>query len=664
MMEAPPPRQNITLGDIGNVVDISNNNNNIEFMSCMDDENDTTDDATTNSGVERDHDPCGTTATTATTTTASSSVPPPMFENILVVPQRLTKHAQKILFPLRASPLSYHLEGRFGSRTHRIDENHMGIPLLDSIGMILDLASRHSELDDLIHHTDDVRICHNLYMPPPRHRAREPPEIDGRIHPERQQSIAINDSSITESPTSSFLSSPPTSTTPPSSQSPLFTYAELFAGMGGFGVALDALGGRCVFCSELEEHLRAVYRHNFVTLPNHRQQQQEEEEEQRGRNGNTEQDPPPIFDIPIFGDIYQVDNSDFPQSLDLLVGGFPCQPFSALGEQPGLDCPRNRGNLFQQIVRCLNASRPKAFLLENVPGLLTMTETYKIIVQALADAGYDVMTEVCSSRGLTATGRKRLFFVGLRKTDDRPTSTKRDEYIDGNVSHKVDGSCSTPSDLTPTKAFDFPFVPDLRIRSRDVLDYDDLPAEELEILRLSDDTFEQLLNGGHWRAHNLAWPNKSCETLISHYGNAVGRGESQLVPCSAPHNPRRFSVRECARLMGFPNSYEFLEPRQHQSPMGYRKEHYRMIGNAVCPPLVAALAGAVLNHIQFDDDPSLNEWDWIQRGRDVAIQLALAATRPKPARLPRGCLLPSEYAKYGSSPSPPGDTDGCSIGTE
>jgi hypothetical protein len=72
--------------------------------------------------------------------------------------------------------------------------------------------------------------------------------------------------------------------------------------------------------------------------------------------------------------------------------------------------------------------------------------------------------------------------------------------------------------------------------------------------------------------------------------------------------------------------------------------------------MVAALAGAVLDHIHFDDS-ALDEWDWVQRGRDIAIQLALAATRPRPARLPRGCLLPSEYAKYESPP----DTNGMMV---
>ena len=317
-----------------------------------------------------------------------------------------------------------------------------------------------------------------------------------------------------------------------------------------------------------------------------------------------------------------------PLSVFVVSLGFPCQPFSALGEQPGLDCPKS-GNLFMEIVRVLNVSRPKAFLLENVPGLLTMTETYETIVNALKNAGYDVATECVSSRGLTATSRKRLFFVGLRRGDFPQGDRARPA-----LEHSTDR-------MRPDrKDFLFPFIPDLQIKARDVLDYDEILPHELDILRIADQTFEQLLNSRRWRPHSLAWPNKSIDTVTSHYGNAVGRGETQLVPCAAPHSPRRFSTRECARVMGFPNSYEFLPPGEQQSPMAYRKMIYRMCGNAVCPPVIAALAGSVLDCC---DIPGRSDTDWIQFGRSIAIALVLEATREVPVSLPRGCLVLGDF---------------------
>ncbi|KAG7372234.1 C-5 cytosine-specific DNA-methylase [Nitzschia inconspicua] len=520
---------------------------------------------------------------------------------VLVVPRKLTKHAQEILYLRKAIPMSWHLEGRFGSRTFRVDDLHMGIPVLDKV-LFFETVDRFPDLREFIG-LPNVMLRHQKFVEPPKHRTKEMPCIDARHHPERAPEGFDLDVALEEARKISLH---------PTRSKPLFTYAELFAGMGGFGVALDALGGRCIFCSEIEKHLREVYHHNFVTIPN------------RAMAAASD-----LIDVTIHGDICKVPDSAFPKSLDLLVAGFPCQPFSALGEQPGFDCPKS-GNLFLEIVRCLRVSKPKAFLLENVPGLLTMAETYTTIIKALEAAGYDVSTEVVAARGLTATGRKRLFFVGLRRQRDaeQPELT----HCSAHNGHRE---------------YQFPFIPDLQLKSRDVIDYDELTVEEIDILRLSEEMFQQLLDSGRWRTSSLAWPNKILETMTSHYGNAVGRGESQLVPCRAPLNPRRFSVRECSRIMGFPASYEFMPPYHLQTPMGYCKMIYRMVGNAVCPPLVAALAGSVLDctDIELPQSPDGTN-DWVVRGRLVAIALAKAATRAQPAPVPRGCLTPIEYSYY------------------
>lgn len=446
-------------------------------------------------------------------------------------------------------------EGRFGSRTYRVDEKHMGLPIL-SKDVLHQQAAKHPKLKELIDNPDVSVATLPFYR---THRFKEPPEFDARMHPERE----INGSQSSEIPRSK-------------PETPLFTYAELFAGIGGFGVALEALGGQCVFMSELEDHIRALYCHNLHATKVH-------------------------------GDIYKVKDSEFPEELDLVVGGFPCQPFSALGTQAGFDCEKGRGYLFLEIIRLMKKSRPKGFLLENVPGLLTMKETFEAIVDAFGKAGYQVTAEVCTARGLTATQRKRLFLVGIR--DDIAKSTK--------------------------KPFEFPFIPDLKLRAENILDYDELPQEELDILRLSDSTFQQLLSSRRWRPASMAWPNRTLDTITSHYGNAVGRGESQLVPCCSPHNPRRYSIRECARLMGFPNSYKFLPQRENQGDMAYRKENYRMFGNAVCPPLMAILAGAVLATCDADNGTV----EWGERGHNIAIQLAESCTRGGPVDLPVGCKI-------------------------
>ena len=115
----------------------------------------------------------------------------------------------------------------------------------------------------------------------------------------------------------------------------------------------------------------------------------------------------------VAGDIQEVHASAIPQH-DILVAGFPCQPFSALGTQPAFD--DDRGLLFREIVRVLEASQPKFFLLENVPGLLRCDDgrVLETIREELSQAGYDVLVETVNAKALTAQARKRVFIIGFR----------------------------------------------------------------------------------------------------------------------------------------------------------------------------------------------------------------------------------------------------------
>ena len=404
----------------------------------------------------------------------------------------------------------------------------------------------------------------------------------------------------------------------------------MFAGIGGFGIALEALGGRCVFCSELDELCRMVYATNL--LHHHHSSS-------NSNNNNTQDRTSQSI---MHGDIYKVPDEAFPKpgTLDLLVGGFPCQPFSSLGQQPGLDCPD--GHLFLQIVRVLRISQPSTFLLENVPGLLQMTDTVKVIVQALEDCGYYVTMEICDARCLTATTRKRLYIVGLRRQPSSsplpPPPQQQDQQP--NIS-ATKSSIHTNPRVSSGDPFQFPYIPDLGLRARDVIDYELLDVDDEDLLRISDEQLHRLNTEKYWKPAHLAWPNTIIDTLVSHYGKSIARGHSQLVPGSArslsnnkctgsattSSNPRRFTPRECARLMGFPNSY-ILPPSTnvHQCPMAYNKEWYQMFGNAVCPPIIAAIAGAVLD--RCPDHVRAAQTDWIEFGRTIAVQLAYDAILP------------------------------------
>lgn len=521
------------------------------------------------------------------------SAPPK--ENVLHLPPRLTKSAYQTLLSTHVAPRQWHLEGRYGSRTHKVDGTANGIPVLHDRRTLEDISLSSPELKQLLD-TKGVDVVEKDFVH--NHRSKQDsPDIDARVHPELEPANFVLPSIVPKQLGASD-----------GWGESLFTYAEMFGGIGGFGVALDRLGGACTFYSEIDERCRETYSLNFDTKSSC-----------------------------IHGDIYDVPDEAFPQNLDMLVAGFPCQPFSALGDQPGFDCEKGRGQLFLQIVRALKLSKPKCFLFENVPGLLGMKDTLDVILSAFRGAGYRVSAEVCSARGLTATIRKRLFFVGVREDLVKSNALNASDVPKEKTATDTKQDDATAS-LLDTSFFQFPYIPDLKLCCHDIIDYDELPAAELDVLRLSESTWDQLSQNKKWKPANLAWPNRHCDTLTSHYGNAVGRGDSQLVPSSCPHPPRRFSVRECARLMGFPNTFTFSGIRPEQGEMAHRKEGYRMVGNAVCPPLIAVLAGSVLNAAGIGLGARSDDHDLTAKGRRVAVDLACAVLR-SPVALPAGCLV-------------------------
>lgn len=273
-----------------------------------------------------------------------------------------------------------------------------------------------------------------------------------------------------------------------------FTFIELFAGIGGFKVGLEHLGGKCVFASEIDDNARAVYKLNHGHFPD--------------------------------GDIRAIDAKDIPDH-DILTAGFPCQPFTRIGVQDGLN--EAKGQLFWDIVRILKCKRPRAFLLENVPGLLTTDDgnALKTILTALdEEAGYVVRYQGINSRILVPQNRNRIYFVGIRKDLDRGT-------------------------------FRFPFVPDLKRRFEDVNEPEAV-IDRIERFTLTDDKWlkvKKLTAYPGAMKQRLVWPDLPTRTIISHY-RKDWKKHSQLVPRRPPNPPRFFTDRECARLQGFPESFQ------------------------------------------------------------------------------------------------------------
>ena len=166
----------------------------------------------------------------------------------------------------------------------------------------------------------------------------------------------------------------------------MFKFIDLFSGIGGFHQGASWAGGKCVLASDIDKIANQTYKENYGIEPK--------------------------------GDIYEIKGKDIP-NFDLLCAGFPCQAFSQVGQRKGLE--DERGILIFQVLRILNEKHPKAFILENVKGLLSIQggEIYKMIVEKLEDEGYKVYTKVLEAKDYgTPQLRKRLFFVGIRKDID------------------------------------------------------------------------------------------------------------------------------------------------------------------------------------------------------------------------------------------------------
>jgi len=162
-------------------------------------------------------------------------------------------------------------------------------------------------------------------------------------------------------------------------------FFDLFAGIGGFRVGLEAHGHECIGSCEIDKYARKIYAKNFGHEPR-------------------------------FKDVREIETKDLPE-FDILCAGFPCQSFSIVGNRKGFE--DKRGNLFFEIVRLAKEKRPPILLLENVQGLLSHEkgETFRVIVQTLDELGYDVEWQLLNSRYFVPQSRARLYIIGhLRRS--------------------------------------------------------------------------------------------------------------------------------------------------------------------------------------------------------------------------------------------------------
>jgi DNA (cytosine-5)-methyltransferase 1 len=309
-----------------------------------------------------------------------------------------------------------------------------------------------------------------------------------------------------------------------------FTFIDLFAGIGGMRLGLEANGGECLFTSEWDRWSQKTYAANFDDIPS--------------------------------GDITKIPIEEIPDH-DILAAGFPCQPFSlagvskknSLGREHGFK-DKTQGTLFFNVASIIEAKRPSMFLLENVKNLRGHDKgrTYKVIMETLQQLGYWVHSEVIDARHWVPQHRERIFLVGF----DR----------------KIYG------DFVP---FNFPAPPEKRRVLGEILDVD---VEDRYVL--SDKLWQYLQDyaakhreKGNGFGFGLVDGGSVTRTLSARYH----KDGSEILISRNGSNPRRLTPRECARLMGFPD--DFIIPVSDT-------QAYRQFGNAVVVPLVRDIVAAML----------------------------------------------------------------------
>ena len=317
-----------------------------------------------------------------------------------------------------------------------------------------------------------------------------------------------------------------------------YRFIDLFAGIGGMRLAFEAAGGQCVYSNEWNKYSQKTYFTNFGVQPD--------------------------------GDITKVKAEDIPDH-DILVAGFPCQPFSiagvskknSLGRATGFE-DKTQGTLFFDVCRILKAKRPRAFMLENVKNLCSHDKgrTFAVIKESLAELNYQVFFDILDGRQYVPQHRERIVIVGFDQ--------KR-------YGEKIDFTFRLSPPERP------PVV-------RDILE--DAPDEKYT---LSDKLWTYLQNyaakhkeAGNGFGYGIAPPDGVTRTISARYY----KDGSEILIGQEGRNPRRLTPRECARLQGFPETF--------QIPVS-DTQAYRQFGNSVVVPLMADVAGLILSKLEALD---------------------------------------------------------------
>ena len=320
-----------------------------------------------------------------------------------------------------------------------------------------------------------------------------------------------------------------------------FTFIDLFAGVGGIRIAFEKLKGDCVFTSEWDKFSQITYEANFKDKPD--------------------------------GDITKIKVQDIPKH-DILLGGFPCQPFSNAGLKQGFD--DTRGTLFFDVARIIEYRKPAMILLENVKGFVNHDKgrTMKIVKETLEDLGYNVFYKVLNAKDFgIPQNRERIYIVGINKRKL------------GNIGFKFPNPLFKPT------------------RVGDILEskVDDKYTLSNKLWQGHKRRLKEHRAKGNGFGYSLFDGNSKYTSTISARYYKDG---SEILIQQKDKNPRKLTPREAARLQGFPESFKI--------PVS-DTQAYRQFGNSVAVPVISAIAKEM---VKILDNPSeriqYTEWKQMQ----------------------------------------------------
>jgi DNA (cytosine-5)-methyltransferase 1 len=326
----------------------------------------------------------------------------------------------------------------------------------------------------------------------------------------------------------------------PPPTAPKFKFIDLFAGIGGIRLAFQNLGGKCVFTSEWDTYSKKTYDANFGEVP--------------------------------FGDITKINENEIPDH-DILLGGFPCQPFSiagvskknALGRAHGF-LDETQGTLFFDVARIIKHKMPKVFMLENVKNLVSHDKgkTFTIIKETLKELGYSIHFKVLDGQHFVPQHRERIIIVGFNNN-----------IFEGE------------------ETFEFPKMGEKKFAIRDILEEEVDPKYTLsdKLWNYLQEYAKKHKAKGNGFGFGLTNLDGISRTMSARY---YKDGAEILIPQDGL-NPRRLTPRECARLQGFPDSF-IIPVSDNQA--------YKQFGNSVVTPLIQAVGKNIIKEILKINEPT------------------------------------------------------------